>query len=315
MSGDEIAFDTTTGGIVMIHISHLTKTFCSASALSNVNLEIPDNAIFGLLGTNGAGKSTLLRILAGILNADSGEIFIDGEKLTDTSKVRQMIFYLSDDQYYFPGATPQTMLFFYEKMYPGFDRERFLKLLSDFQLDSTKKLHTFSKGMKKQVFLIAGICCNAPILLCDEVFDGLDPVVRQSVKNLLQNELRCRPFTPVIASHNLSELEGLCQHIGILHRGGILLSREITALEYGVHKFQCVFSSDEREFLFHALTILRYEQRGFLTTMLVRGDFSEIQTILASRSPVCYESLPLSLEEIFIYETERIGYDIKELIY
>ena len=112
----------------MIHISHLTKTFCSASALSNVNLEIPDNAIFGLLGTNGAGKSTLLRILAGILNADSGEIFIDGEKLTDTSKVRQMIFYLSDDQYYVPGATPQTMLFFYEKMYPGFDRERFLKL-------------------------------------------------------------------------------------------------------------------------------------------------------------------------------------------
>lgn len=299
----------------MIHISHLTKTFCSASALSNVNLEIPDNAIFGLLGTNGAGKSTLLRILAGILNADSGEIFIDGEKLTDTSKVRQMIFYLSDDQYYFPGATPQTMLFFYEKMYPGFDRERFLKLLSDFQLNSTKKLHTFSKGMKKQVFLIAGICCNAPILLCDEVFDGLDPVVRQSVKNLLQNELHCRPFTPVIASHNLSELEGLCQHIGILHRGGILLSREITALEYGVHKFQCVFSSDEREFLFHALTILRYEQRGFLTTMLVRGDFSEIQTILASRSPVCYESLPLSLEEIFIYETERIGYDIKELVY
>lgn len=134
----------------MIHISHLTKTFCSASALSNVNLEIPDNAIFGLLGTNGAGKSTLLRILAGILNADSGEIFIDGEKLTDTSKVRQMIFYLSDDQYYFPGATPQTMLFFYEKMYPGFDRERFLKLLSDFQLDSTKKLHTFSKGQKKR---------------------------------------------------------------------------------------------------------------------------------------------------------------------
>lgn len=122
----------------MIHISHLTKTFCSASALSNVNLEIPDNTIFGLLGTNGAGKSTLLRILAGILNADSGEIFIDGEKLTDTSKVRQMIFYLSDDQYYFPGATPQMMLFFYEKMYPGFDRERFLKLLSDFQLDSTK---------------------------------------------------------------------------------------------------------------------------------------------------------------------------------
>lgn len=169
--------------------------------------------------------------------------------------------------------------------------------------------------MKKQVFLIAGICCNAPILLCDEVFDGLDPVVRQSVKNLLQNELRCRPFTPVIASHNLSELEGLCHHIGILHRGGILLSREITALEYGVHKFQCVFSSDEREFLFHALTILRYEQCGFLTTMLVRGDFSEIQTILASHSPVCYESLPLSLEEIFIYETERIGYDIKELVY
>lgn len=134
----------------MIHISHLTKTFCSASALSNVNLEIPDNTIFGLLGTNGAGKSTLLRILAGILNADSGEIFIDGEKLTDTSKVRQMIFYLSVDQYYFPGATPQMMLFFYEKMYPGFDRERFLKLLSDFQLDSTKKLHTFSKGQKKR---------------------------------------------------------------------------------------------------------------------------------------------------------------------
>lgn len=139
----------------MIHISHLTKALCSASALSNVNLEIPDNAIFGLLGTNGAGKSTLLRILAGILNADSGEIFIDGEKLTDTSKVRQMIFYLSDDQYYFPGATPQMMLFFYEKMYPGFDRERFLKLLSDFQLDSTKKTPHLLQGTEEKEELLS----------------------------------------------------------------------------------------------------------------------------------------------------------------
>lgn len=299
----------------MIRIVNLTKTFNSVPALSQINLEIPDNVIFGLLGTNGAGKSTLLRILAGILQADHGDIFIDGDHFYDASKVRQNIFYLSDDQYYFPGASPETMLLFYKKMYPCFDDRRFLELLSDFQLDPSQKLHTFSKGMKKQVFLIAGICSNAAVLLCDEVFDGLDPVVRQSVKNLLQNELGRRLFTPVIASHNLSELEGLCHHIGILHRGGILLSKEITSLTCGVHKFQCVFSSDQREFLLRSLCILRFEQRGFLTTLLVRGNFDKIQTVIASCSPVCYESLPLSLEEIFIYETERIGYDIKELIY
>lgn len=144
----------------MIRISNLTKTFSSIPALSGVDLEIPDNSIFGLLGTNGAGKSTLLRILAGILRPDHGEIFIDNEKLSDTSKARQTIFYLSDDQYHFPGSTPQTMLLFYEKMYPGFDSGRFLKLLSDFHLDSTQKLHTFSKGMKKQVFLIAALYCG-----------------------------------------------------------------------------------------------------------------------------------------------------------
>lgn len=299
----------------MIHIVNLTKTFNSVPALSHVDLTIPDNVIFGLLGTNGAGKSTLLRILAGILQADQGEIFINGTPFCDASDVRQTIFYLSDDQYYFPGASPETMLLFYKKMYPSFDDRRFLELLSDFQLDPSQKLHTFSKGMKKQVFLIAGICSNAAVLLCDEVFDGLDPVVRQSVKNLLQNELGQRLFTPIIASHNLAELEGLCHHIGILHRGGILLSKEITSLTCNIHKFQCVFSSDQREFLLQSLHILSFEQRGFLTTLLVRGDLDEIRSVIASCSPVCYEALPLSLEEIFIYETERIGYDIKELIY
>ena len=299
----------------MIEIKNCSKAFGKIQAVNKVTMDIGEREVFGLIGSNGAGKSTLLRIMGGIIRQDRGEVLMDEEPVFENERIKEHFFYIPDDAYIPANYNALEMAEFYRCIYPGFQQARFETMMKQFHLDGKRKISTFSKGMKKQVFLIAGICCNAPILLCDEVFDGLDPVVRQSVKNLLQNELRCRPFTPVIASHNLSELEGLCHHIGILHRGGILLSREITALEYGVHKFQCVFSSDEREFLFHALTILRYEQRGFLTTMLVSGDFSEIQTILASRSPVCYESLPLSLEEIFIYETERIGYDIKELIY
>jgi ABC-2 type transport system ATP-binding protein len=205
---------------------------------------------------------------------------------------------------------------YYELIYPGFDRTRFLQMLEKFDLNPRRKLATFSKGMKKQVSVLLGVCANTRYLLCDETFDGLDPVMRQAVKSLFASEILNREFTPVIASHSLREIEDICDHVGLLHKGGILFAKDLDEMKLRIHKIQCVIPDEQEEqALLGELEVLQYERRGSLLTVVARGSSEEIMRKVQEKQPLFCEILPLTLEEIFISETEVAGYDIKNLIF
>ena len=299
----------------MIEARNLTKKFDDIMAVDHVNAKIRDGYVFGLIGTNGAGKSTFLRMASGILKPDEGYIQIDGEDVFENPKVKSRFFYISDEQYFFPNATPQEMMKYYKTIYPAFDDARCSKLLETFSLDKRRKISTFSKGMKKQLSVILGLCANTDYIFCDETFDGLDPVMRQAVKSLFANDMAERNLTPIIASHNLRELEDICDHVGLLHKGGILLSRELDDMKLNIHKIQCVLKTDRKAEDLKELDIVKIEYRGSLATITVRGTREEIETKMHGYEPLFFEMIPLSLEEIFISETEVAGYDIKKLIF
>lgn len=298
----------------MIKVRKISKAFDEVWAVKNTTLTIRDASVFGLLGTNGAGKSTLLRMIAGVLKPDEGMISIDGDPVWDNPESKRKFFYISDDQFYFANATPESLAEFYQIYYPDFDGGRYKKLLKVFDLDPSGKIANFSKGMKKQLSILLGISANVSYLLCDETFDGLDPVMRQGIKSLFAKEIDERGLTPVIASHNLRELEDICDHIGLLHKGGVLLSKDLEDLKCNITKVQCVLSSDSDVPLRERLDILKMERRGKLVTITVRGTAGAVLKQIESFHPVFCEALPLSLEEIFISETEVVGYDIKNLI-
>ena len=216
---------------------------------------------------------------------------------------------------FFPNATPEKMADFYATVYPDFDRRRFSKFLLRFNLDGQRKIQTFSKGMKKQISLLLGLCANVPYLFCDETFDGLDPVMRQGIKSLMARAMEERGLTPVIASHNLRELEDICDHIGLLHKGGVLLSKELDELKSDLHKIQCVLPEDVDQSLREQIEVLNSSRRGKLLTLTVRGDAEQIERQIGEFHPIYCEVLPLSLEEIFISETEVVGYDIKNILF
>lgn len=302
------------GGVRMIKIRKVSKNFDDIRAVNNTDLTVPDACIFGLLGTNGAGKSTLLRLMSGVLKPDEGSILIDAGPVWDAPKVKEKFFYISDDQFFFANANVFDMADFYQMFYPDFDRNRFAKMLKILDLDPKRKISTFSKGMKKQLSILLGISSNASYLLCDETFDGLDPVVRQGIKSLFAREMDERGLTVVIASHNLRELEDICDHIGLLHKGGVLLSKDLDDLRCNLTKVQCVLAKECDEQVKGQLEMLHFERRGRLITFTCRGREEDVLKSLEEFSPVFCEALPLSLEEIFISETEVAGYDFKSLI-
>jgi len=299
----------------MIEAAEISKSFDKIKAIDHVSAKIQDGAVFGLIGTNGAGKSTFLRMLCGVLKPDKGEIFIEGIPVYENEEAKKQMFYISDEQYFFPNSTPAEMMKYYVSVYENFDRSRFLSLLSKFGLDKDRKINTFSKGMKKQVSVLLGICSGTKYLLCDETFDGLDPVMRQAVKSIFIAEIEDRGMTPIIASHNLRELEDICDHVGLLHRGGILFSKDLEELKCNIHKIQCVFRDKESQLSFmNETNPFKIEQRGSLYTITLHGEREKIEQAIYRKDPVFSEILPLSLEEIFISETEVAGYDIKSLI-
>ena len=298
----------------MIEISKVKKSFDEITAVSGVSLKIREKTVFGMLGTNGAGKSTLLRLMAGVIRADSGRILVDKEEVFTHPSAKARCFYVSDDQYYYPNATIYDMERFYRTYYPGFDRKKFKEYAEHFNLPANRKISGFSKGMKKQLSILLGVCSNAKYLLLDETFDGLDPVMRQGVKSIFAGEMEDRELTPVIASHNLRELEDICDHVGLLHQGGILLSEDLTALKCSLHKVQLVAEDYHPDELKDLLEVVQYAERGRLVTMTVRGEEEDIESAVRTLNPIYYELLPLSLEEIFISETEGIGYDVKNII-
>lgn len=299
----------------MIEAVKVSKQFDKIKAVDEITATIKEGNVFGLVGTNGAGKSTFIRMLSGILKPDSGSIKIDGMDVFENVTAKELFFYISDDQYFFSNATPKDLKTYYQIIYSKFDGGRFDTLMKQFELDPNRKINTFSKGMKKQVSIICGICANTKYIFCDETFDGLDPVMRQAVKSIFAKEISERNMTPVIASHNLRELEDICDHVGLLHKGGILFSKDLFDMKLSIHKIQCVFQNEvDINQIFENIEILKIEKRGSLYTITARGSSEEITKKIAMSKPVFSEVLPLTLEEIFISETEVVGYDIKKLI-
>ena len=299
----------------MIELLDLEKSYDDIKAVNRVSLSILDSEVFGLVGTNGAGKSSILRIIAGVIKPDAGIVCVDNRPVYDNPDVKKDIFYISDDQYFLPNSSPEDMADYYEGIYEKFDKLRFFKMCNGFGLDVKRKISSFSKGMKKQLSILLGICAGTKYLLCDETFDGLDPVVRQGVKSLFAAEMEDRGLTPIIASHNLRELEDICDHVGLLHKGGVILSEDIGDMKLNMQKVQCVFASeDDEKNALEGLNVLLHEQRGRLHTFTLRGDREEIETAFKRGNPIFFEVLALTLEEIFISETEVVGYDIRKFV-
>ena len=299
----------------MITAENATKRFSSVTAVDHVCAEVRDGSVYGLIGSNGAGKSTFLRMLSGILSPDEGTVRIDGADIFENIPLKERLFFISDEQFFFPNSTPADMKNYYKRLYRHFDEDRYRKLMAGFGLDENRKIRTFSKGMKKQVSVICGLCAGTDYLFCDETFDGLDPVVRQTVKSLFAEDVESRGLTPVIASHNLRELEDICDHVGLLHRGGILFSRDLDEMKLDMFKMQCIFTDALPADAWQGIDVLRLEQRGSLYTITARGGREELLAKINAMNPSFCELLPLTLEEIFINETEVAGYDIKKLLF
>ena len=299
----------------MIKLENIHKTFGKYPAIKDVSLNIEDSQVFGLVGTNGAGKSTLLRMISGVLRQDSGEITLDGRPVYNRPDVKQQIFFIPDDPYFFPNGNAADMCSYYRTAYLYFNPVLFEKMLGDFSLDPKRPVRNYSRGMKKQLAILCGICSGARYLLCDETFDGLDPVMRQAVKSIFADHMSRRGLTPVIASHNLRELEDICDHVGLLHKGGLILSRDLEDMRLGLQRIQCVFAKDDDGALALAgLEVLNSSTRGRLHMLTVRASREEVLSCFEKIDTVFFEILPLTLEEIFISETEVAGYDIKNII-
>lgn len=300
----------------MIEVNQCSKKFGMLQAVNKVSLQIGNREVFGLVGSNGAGKSTLLRMMAGIIRGDEGNILVDGTDVYENEKAKSSIFYIADDSYFPANFTPREMAVYYKNVYPSFRMQKYEKLMKQFHLDERGKINRFSKGMKKQLLVILGIAAGTKYMLCDETFDGLDLVMRQAVKSLFAAEIMNRDFSPVIASHNLRELEDICDHVGLLHQGGILLSQDLEELKFHIHKVQCVLSDSQKEKeLAKELDVLSIQHQGSLLLITARGTRTEIMERIQAKKPLFCEILPLTLEEIFISETEVAGYEIKNIFW
>lgn len=298
----------------MIKAVGLTKIFDGKKALDAIDLSINDGSIYGLVGSNGSGKSTFLRLAAGIYTPDGGEITADGEKIFDNFRKKTEIAYLGDTPYFLPHATIKETARLYRTVYPNFDNKLYNRLLEIFPLDYKAKIATMSKGMQRQAALIMAIASSPKYLLLDEAFDGLDPVIRKVLKSILIEGAENRSMTTVIASHNLRELEDLCDSVGLIHGGNIIFSDPIETLKGKLHKVQTAFERIPEVSVFSGLDVLKIERSGSLITMIVRGDEDEIMAYINRLSPIFSECIEPTLEEMFVYELGVTGYDSKSII-
>ncbi len=299
----------------MININNVTMTYGEIRSLTDVSATVKSGSIFGLIGSNGSGKSTLLRIMCGIIKPDTGSVTYDERPVWENPDVKQEIVYLSDEQYFIPHSTINDMKALYKSVYTNFSEEVFKKLRDIFTLDCDRKINTFSKGMKKQASVLLGIAARPRYLLCDETFDGLDPVVRQLVKRILAEESADGQMTTIIASHNLREMEDICDTVGLLHKSDLLFVRELDDMKSELHKVQAIFEGEFDASILKPMSIIGYNRRGSLVSFVARGSLDEINAVMIEKSPTFFETVPLTLEEIFISEMEDKGYDFSKLDY
>lgn len=295
----------------MITVKGATKFFDRYVALDSVDCTIPDGCIYGLVGSNGAGKSTLLRLITGVYKADAGSVTVDGEDVYDNPNAKAKIMYVPDELYFLPQANMYRMAQFYKSVYPEFSMERFEALAKRFNLDPKKNISTFSKGMKRQAATILGLACRTKYLLFDETFDGLDPVMRNFVKSVIYEDICDRGATAVITSHSLRELEDTCDQLALLHKGGIILQSDVGQLKTNLFKVQAVFDRPFDKEMFDGFDMLHFSKHGSVCNLILRGDQNETLAKIQLLSPILTEVLPLTLEEVFLYEMESLGYSIE----
>ena len=295
-----------------IEVRELVKSFDGFRALDGLNINVPKGAVYGLVGPNGAGKSTVIRHLAGIYKQDSGEVLIDGEPVYENTAVKSRIAYIPDEIFYFSQASLNDMMKFYSSVYPTFSPERFEKLGEAFELDRKRHIRKFSKGMQKQsAFLLALSQCPDVVIL-DEPVDGLDPVMRRQVWNILLGDVAENGTTVIVSSHNLRELEDVCDHVGIMDRGRMCIERSLGALQSSIVKIQLALPDGVS--LPEGLEVLHSSSVGRVQQLILRGNAEELTAKLYTCAPLLCDILPLSLEEIFIYEMEGAGHEIKNIL-
>ena len=292
----------------MLEIQNLTKTFGTFKALDDLSMTVPKGAVYGLVGPNGAGKSTVIRHAVGVYRPDSGSVTFDGQPVYENPQVKVRMSSIPDDIFYFPSATLEDMHQYYKGMYPQFDDALFNRLYEVFQLPKKSPIRRFSKGMQKQASFHLSICTRPDMLILDEPVDGLDPVMRRQVWSLLLSEVAQRETTVLISSHNLRELEDICDHVGIMDHGKMLLERSLADMQGSTHKLQVVGDIPD------GLEVLHESSSGRLRTLIVRGNAQEITLRVSAAAPAYFDVLPLSLEEIFIYELGGVNYEVKNIV-
>ena len=297
----------------MIEVKNVTKTFDGFRALDNLSMTVPSGAVYGLVGPNGSGKSTIIRHITGIYRPDSGAVLVDGQPVFENPAVKEKIAYIPDDIFYFLQSSVRDMMRYYRGIYPAFDTERYEKLKEVFtELDERKTIRTMSKGMQKQAAFWLQMCLRPEVMVLDEPVDGLDPVMRRQIWGLLMADAAERGITVLVSSHNLRELEDVCDHVGILDHGRLLLERSLDDLQGNITKIQIALP-DERP-LPRELNLVHESVSGRLHTLIVRGDAEEVQAKLRECEPLFMDALPLSLEEIFIYELGGNDYAVKDIL-
>ncbi|MBS3972338.1 MAG: ABC transporter ATP-binding protein [Erysipelotrichia bacterium] len=292
----------------MIQLKSVTKSFDSTQVLDQVDWFVRKGSVFGLVGPNGAGKSTILRLIAGVITPDHGVVTLEDQPVYDNPLAKQRILFLSDDPFYLHQSTIDEMKEFYKLFYPSFNETMYQRLLNNFPIPLNKKINDFSKGMKRQVGLILALAVNPDVLLLDESFDGLDPVMRLTLKRFIAQEMSNREMTVVISSHNLRELEDICDQVALIDNKKVVMSGQVDTIKDEFHKFQVGFRDVLDVAGFNGLDIIHQEQVGNVFTLVIKGSLDVIKAQLESLDPALYVELPLNLEEIFVYEMEARGY-------
>lgn len=292
----------------MLEMKNVTKTFGKLKALDDLSMSVPQGSVYGLVGPNGAGKSTAIRLMTGIYRPDSGSVTLEGMPIYENPVNKMRMGYIPDDIFYFPSATMEEMRSFYRGMYPQFDDALYERLFEAFQLPKKSPVRRFSKGMQKQAAFHLALCTRPQMLILDEPVDGLDPVMRRQVWSLILSDVAQEGTTVLISSHNLRELEDICDHVGIMDHGRMLLERSLADMQGAIHKLQLVGQVPE------GLEILHESQTGRLKTLVVRGSAKAITQRVDASNPVYFDVLPLSLEEIFIYELGGVSYEVKNIL-
>ena len=296
----------------MIEFRSVTKRFGGFEALSGLELNVPQNAVYGLIGPNGAGKTTAIRCLTGMLRPDEGEILLSEERVYENTPVKERFFCIPDEPFYFPMASTRDMMRFYARVYPRFDAERYARLGEAFDFDDARPIRQLSRGMRKQSAFRLALSVRPEVLILDEPVDGLDPVMRRQVWSLILEDVAESETTVLVSSHNLRELEDVCDHVGIMDGGRMLLERTLSELQDNIVKIQLAYADGGE--LPEGLEILHESAMGRLRTLILRGKSEELQERLAATQPLFLDVLPLSLEEIFIYELGGAGHELTDLV-